>query len=121
MVTTLCLRQRQRTSQVTEAELSYVAVPEPGLHNGRHEGTRCAQGNLVVFVDDDIIAAPGWLQAIVETFQDPEVHIVGGAAYRCTKLSHQNGWKPSGRRLPTASVLAGILAWLTSATSLSRW
>jgi len=59
-------------------KVRYLAVPEPGLHNGRHAGAMHAQSDLLVYVDDDIIAAPGWLQAIVETFEDPAIHLVGG-------------------------------------------
>jgi glycosyltransferase involved in cell wall biosynthesis len=56
----------------------YVPVPELGLHNGRHSGARHAKGQILVFVDDDIIADRNWLQAIVDTFHDPDVHLVGG-------------------------------------------
>ena len=56
----------------------YIAVPEIGLHNARHAGVRAAQGEILVFVDDDIIADQGWIQAIVGTFNDPDVHLVGG-------------------------------------------
>lgn len=57
----------------------YVRVPEIGLHNGRHAGVRIAQSETLVFVDDDIVANEGWLQSIVDSFNDPDVHLVGGA------------------------------------------
>ena len=58
--------------------LRYVPVPDVGLHNARHAGVREAKSDLLVFVDDDIIAGKGWLQAVVDTFRDPAVHMVGG-------------------------------------------
>jgi glucosyl-dolichyl phosphate glucuronosyltransferase len=56
----------------------YIPVPEIGLHNGRHAGAKAAKGEILIFVDDDIIAADGWLKAIVDTFKNREIHLVGG-------------------------------------------
>lgn len=59
-------------------QIKYIYEPEPGLLSGRHRGAREACGQILVFVDDDIKAVPGWLAAINESFQNPEVHLVGG-------------------------------------------
>jgi GT2 family glycosyltransferase len=48
------------------------------LHTGRHLGAREAAGEILVFVDDDVIARPGWLGAIRQAFEDPAVALVGG-------------------------------------------
>jgi len=61
--------------------LRTIFVPEPGLHNGRHEGMKAAKGDILVFADDDIEALPTWLQSICEAFKDPEVAMVGGNNY----------------------------------------
>lgn len=58
--------------------IKYIPVPEPGLHSGRHAGALAAQCEILIFVDDDIEAAPGWLEAILKAFEDPDVHLVGG-------------------------------------------
>jgi glucosyl-dolichyl phosphate glucuronosyltransferase len=58
--------------------IRYVYEPEPGLLAGRHRGTHEAVGDLLIFVDDDIEAVPGWLTAIVAGFDDPQVKLVGG-------------------------------------------
>lgn len=58
--------------------LRYFRAPEPGLHVGRHLGLREAQGEVLVFADDDIEALPTWLAAIREAFADPEVAMAGG-------------------------------------------
>lgn len=68
----------QETAERTVKPVRYVPVPEPGLHSGRHAGARHAQSDILLYVDDDIIAAPGWLQAIAEAFQDSDVRFVGG-------------------------------------------
>ena len=50
-------------------EIRYIFEPEPGLLASRHRGALEANGELLVFVDDDIEATAGWLQAIFETFK----------------------------------------------------
>lgn len=60
------------------ANLRYLLELEPGLLSGRHRGAREAKGDVLVFVDDDIVAASGWLSAIARAFEDPRVHLVGG-------------------------------------------
>jgi len=63
------------------ANLSGIYAPEPGLHTGRHAGMKAAQGDILVFADDDIEALPTWLSSIDAAFQDPQVAMVGGNNY----------------------------------------
>lgn len=58
--------------------LSYYYDETPGLHVGRHRGFMLANSDILVYADDDIIAFPSWLEAIVNTFQDSSVALVGG-------------------------------------------
>jgi glucosyl-dolichyl phosphate glucuronosyltransferase len=58
--------------------IQYIPVPQIGLHNARHAGAKAAKGEILVYVDDDIIADENWLQAIIDAFNDPAVHMVGG-------------------------------------------
>ena len=53
----------------------------PGLHAGRHRGLKEANGDVLVFIDDDIRASPSWLEGIAENFADPNVAMVGGNNY----------------------------------------
>jgi glycosyltransferase involved in cell wall biosynthesis len=62
-------------------QLSGFSASEPGLHVGRHIGLRNAQTEILIFADDDIEAQPTWIEAIVETFQDPKTVLVGGNNY----------------------------------------
>lgn len=45
----------------------YVHAPEPGVANARNAGVAAARGALIAFLDDDEVAPPGWLRAVVET------------------------------------------------------
>ena len=60
--------------------LRYLQVPDPGLHNGRHLGAEEARGEILCFVDDDIIAAQEWLEAIFNLFKDEQTALAGGRA-----------------------------------------
>src|SRR5215831_2644491 len=58
----------------------YQAHPRPlGLNVARNTGVERSTGELVVFVDDDIRAAPGWLEALIDATRDhPEVDVFTG-------------------------------------------
>ena len=55
----------------------YEAHPAPlGLNVARNTGVQRSRGELVVFVDDDIEASPGWLAALLQaarTYPDADV------------------------------------------------
>jgi glycosyltransferase involved in cell wall biosynthesis len=61
--------------------LRAIYAPDPGLHTGRHVGIKIADGDILVFADDDIEALPTWLESIKECFSDPNVAMVGGNNY----------------------------------------
>jgi glycosyltransferase involved in cell wall biosynthesis len=59
--------------------IRYVFEGEQGSSAARNAGTRSARGTVVAFVDDDVIAGPGWLQAMAEIFgTHPDAWCVGG-------------------------------------------
>ncbi|SDO73626.1 Glycosyltransferase, GT2 family [Nakamurella panacisegetis] len=51
-----------------------------GLSGGRNTAIAEARGDVVVFLDDDATADPGWLAALMKHYEDPAVIGVGGAA-----------------------------------------
>jgi glucosyl-dolichyl phosphate glucuronosyltransferase len=56
----------------------YIRENVPGSVSGRHRGTLEADSELLVFIDDDVDVAAGWLSAILDGFNDPKVHLLGG-------------------------------------------
>lgn len=59
-------------------EVIYVQEPEIGLHNSRHAGAKAAKGEILAYVDDDVICDSNWLSELVKPYTDPEVGCVGG-------------------------------------------
>jgi len=91
--------------------LRRVFEPNPGLHVGRHLGLRLAQGDILVYADDDIQAEPSWLGSVAEAFEDPEVGLVGGnnlPDYESAPPAWLEGLKrrfPFGWAIPPLSIL----------------
>jgi GT2 family glycosyltransferase len=60
-----------------------IAVDNPGrqgLSDARNSGLAVAHGDVVVFLDDDAVADPHWLEYLAEGYRDPDVVGVGGYA-----------------------------------------
>jgi glucosyl-dolichyl phosphate glucuronosyltransferase len=49
-----------------------------GLHYARNAGARQAKGEIIVFIDDDVILPSDWLEFIISPFSDSKVGCAGG-------------------------------------------
>jgi glycosyltransferase involved in cell wall biosynthesis len=60
--------------------IRYLREDTVGLCIARNSGWRAAVGRYVVFFDDDAIAEPGWLSAIMDAFErsPPAIGVIGG-------------------------------------------
>jgi len=56
----------------------FYLEPIPGLHSARQRGIIESKGEILVFIDDDILVDPDWLSSIAQSFTDKSVHLVGG-------------------------------------------
>jgi len=72
------LRHLAAFSQIPN--LRYLHEPTLGLAPARNAGWHAARGEIVAFLDDDAMAAPGWLAAILDVFDTwlPQPGAVGG-------------------------------------------
>ncbi|MBV9828402.1 MAG: glycosyltransferase family 2 protein [Alphaproteobacteria bacterium] len=50
----------------------------PGLSGGRMTGAEAAVAPILVFLDDDAVAEPTWLEQLLRCYEDPAVLGVGG-------------------------------------------
>ena len=78
-------------------DLRVVSAPGCGYYELKNAGARAARGELVAFLDCDVIPEPGWLGALLEPFSDPGVAVVAGATY----LDSDSLW---GRAMALAAV-----------------
>jgi len=71
---------RQAASYRERAKLKWIHEPRAGLSNARNVAMWQAGAPLIAFIDDDAIAAPGWLGAYADAFAQfgEAVHIAGG-------------------------------------------
>lgn len=62
-----------------QGALRYVREPTIGLNRARNAGWKRARGRYVAYLDDDAVAAPGWVRAVRRAFETtPRPGIVGG-------------------------------------------
>ena len=47
----------------------YTHNPEIGVARSRNKAWQSAKGNYIAFLDDDAVAAPDWLERIVDVFE----------------------------------------------------
>ena len=60
------------------AECTVVREDVPGLLAARHRGAHVAEGELLLFADDDAIPRSGLLEAIIDALEDPSVLLATG-------------------------------------------
>ncbi len=79
-----------------------------GLGGARNIGSREAKGEIIAFVDDDVILSPEWAQEMVKTYEDDEVIGVTGGALPLWQ-DKKIDWLPKD------------LYWLISCTDWTGW
>lgn len=75
-----CLKTDLEHAFSNEARLVYLSLEHVALDRARNVGIDHARGKILVFVDDDVEVASGWLSAYVEAFAaiQPPPGVVGG-------------------------------------------
>lgn len=58
-------------------------IPASGLHyyDLKNFGAKHSKGELIIFLDSDVIPEDGWLVSLLESFQHSDVLVVGGNTY----------------------------------------
>jgi glycosyltransferase involved in cell wall biosynthesis len=65
-------------SERNGGRIRYVFESQQGLSRARNAGIREARGEMIVFVDDDVIAGPHWLQRLTQPMIEGEWVACGG-------------------------------------------
>ncbi len=58
--------------------VKWVAGPRKGIGANRNSGARHATGKWLVFVDDDCLPEPGWLEAMAPRMRDENLDVIEG-------------------------------------------
>jgi len=53
--------------QNSAIKIIYTHIPQPGVSNARNGALDLATGRFIIFLDDDMEAQPGWVQALLDT------------------------------------------------------
>lgn len=62
----------------TSITIRLIHEPKNGLHNARHLGSKLAKGDVVIFIDDDVLLEPTWLNQYVDFFEKNNEICAGG-------------------------------------------
>jgi GT2 family glycosyltransferase len=69
----------EQLARTTFPGIRYVLEPRPGLDWARNRAITEARGEIIAYTDDDVVVDPGWVKALVETFnQNDSVMAVTG-------------------------------------------
>jgi len=71
-------RAAASANAVAPFPVHYVHAPEPGVANARNAAMKRASGRYLAFLDDDEIAVPDWLDALLTTAREQEASVVFG-------------------------------------------
>jgi glycosyltransferase involved in cell wall biosynthesis/SAM-dependent methyltransferase/predicted O-methyltransferase YrrM len=104
----------QELEQDQKRSIRYVEEPKVGLHHARHAGAREARGEILIYVDDDVVVHPHWLSAMVATFAHPHVACVGGKTipkWETVEPPNWLSWSPGGLSLLDLGEESKELSW----------
>jgi len=67
---------------------------EPGLSAARNLGIKHAQGDIIAFVDDDVVLFPNWAEEVIKGFDDESIIGVTGPALPLWEDEKSMSWFP---------------------------
>lgn len=61
------------------AEIRHLPTGRSGYYEQKNFGAESAGGDIILFVDSDVVPEPGWLEALLAPFGDSDIGVVAGA------------------------------------------
>lgn len=62
-------------------EVTTVVVEEGRYLDLKHAGARASSGDVILFLDSDILPEEGWLKTLIGSLAQPDVRVVGSKVY----------------------------------------
>ncbi len=82
VVANACTDDTERVVREVSAELPLptkcVVEPKANLNVARNRAVESARGDVLVLLDDDVWVDPGWLEGLLDAYQNSSADIVGG-------------------------------------------
>ena len=72
---------REESGKWRQGQFQYHFEPIPGLLSGRHRGAQESRGEILIYLDDDIVLQPDWFSGFLDVFSDPQVALAGGPSF----------------------------------------
>lgn len=100
-------------------DIAYVPTPGLGYYDMKNRGAQHGRGEVIVFLDSDVVPEAGWLRRLLQSFADPAVDMAAGATAMATDTFLGRAFalfwffplRPAGERvLETADVFANNMA-----------
>jgi len=83
----------QRFRDLLAPRLRSIVESHQGLSHARNRALQEARGQIVSFLDDDVIVNPDWLSAVAAAFEEHSATVVGGRSYLVFR-SQRPAWLP---------------------------
>jgi glycosyltransferase involved in cell wall biosynthesis len=68
----------ERVPRAWDGPVRYLAAPDGSYYGQKNYGARHATGELLLFLDSDVVPYPGWLEGLIAPFAEPTTEIVAG-------------------------------------------
>ena len=85
-----------------DARVHYIHSDRVGVSPARNKGAALGHAPYIAFTDDDCIAAPSWLGALLSELEQPETWAVFGRVIPDAGLYAPHGVKPASPAIPMA-------------------
>lgn len=59
----------------------FLSVPDSTYCRLKNAGAASSSGDIIIFLDSDVIPEPNWLSALLDALSDPQISVVVGSTY----------------------------------------